>query len=221
MSECSCRTRAKPATINGQPNERTHLTGAIRGRANNPWKRWLSLGAYGLVTSALFGAATPPVAIRARFKRLSSNPRARLRRKFPNLVFGDHSGDRLPIESACAAKSSTRVIFYLHGGVFFTGSPASCYKQTMRLSYRFDEEVFGPAYRLRPKHPYTAALDDALAAWYYPCTVDTPNMDKTSCDKTHPLSVRRIIVCIAFNYGHAPFPFRFRECCFVTAASAA
>jgi len=40
-------------------------------------------------------------------------------------------------------------------------------------------------------------------------------------DKTRRLSVRPINVCIAFNCGHVPFPFHSRECCFVTAASAA
>jgi acetyl esterase/lipase len=135
--------------------------------AINPWKRWLSLRAYGLVTSALFGATTPPLAMRARFERLSSNPRARLQRKFPNLVFGDHSADGLDIESVRAVKSPTRLIFYLHGGAFFMGSPASYRNRAMRLSFRFNAEVFVPAYRLAPEHPYPAALDDALAAWRF------------------------------------------------------
>ena len=42
--------------------------------------RWLSLRVYGLVTSALFGAATPPVAIRARFERYSRASRESIRR---------------------------------------------------------------------------------------------------------------------------------------------
>jgi acetyl esterase/lipase len=102
--------------------------------------------------------------MRARFQRLSGNPRARLQRKLPNLVFGDHSADGLTIESVCAVKSPTRVIFHFHGGVLFMGSPASYRKQAKRLSYRFDAEVFVPAYRLAPEHPYPVTLDDALAA---------------------------------------------------------
>jgi hypothetical protein len=55
------------------------------------WKRWLSLRGYGIVTSSLFGAITPPLAMRARFERLSAVPRERLQRKFPGLAFEDHA----------------------------------------------------------------------------------------------------------------------------------
>jgi epsilon-lactone hydrolase len=134
-------------------------------RALSSWKRWLSLRAYGLVTSALFGAATPPLAMRARFERLSRVPRERMQRKFPKLAFGDHAAGALAVESVRAVDSPARVILYLHGGAFFMGSPASYRNRAMRLSYRCGAEVFVPDYRLAPEHPYPAALDDALAAW--------------------------------------------------------
>ncbi len=127
--------------------------------------RWLSLRAYGLVTSALFGATTAPVKMRARFERFSRTPRDAIRRRFPNVVFSDHSVDGLAIESVCAVAAPARVILYLHGGGFFMGSPASYRRRTTRLSYRLDAEVFVPDYRLAPEHPFPAALDDALAAW--------------------------------------------------------
>ncbi|MGB5079767.1 MAG: alpha/beta hydrolase [Burkholderiales bacterium] len=131
------------------------------------WKRWLSLRGYGLVTSALFGAKTPPLAMRRRFERLSRVPRERMQRKFPQLVFGDHAVDGLAIESVRAVESPARVILYLHGGAFFMGSPASYRNRAMRLSYRCRAEVFVPDYRLAPEHPYPGALDDALAAWKF------------------------------------------------------
>jgi len=133
----------------------------------SPWKRWLSLRAYGLVTSALFGAATPPMTMRRRFERLSRVSREAMRRKFPKLVFGDHAVDGLAIESVCAVESPSRVILYLHGGAFFMGSPASYRNRAMRLSYRCHAEVFVPDYRLAPEHPFPAALDDAFAAWRF------------------------------------------------------
>lgn len=127
--------------------------------------RWFSLRSYGLVTSALFGATTSPMKMRGRFERLSTVSRERLRRKHPQVEFGDHTtGGRL-IESVRATQSPGRVILYLHGGAFFMGSPASYRNRAMRLSYRCNAEVFVPDYRLAPEHPYPAAFEDALAAW--------------------------------------------------------
>ena len=136
-------------------------------RTVSPWRRWLSLRGYGLVASALFGAKTSPLAMRARFERLSRIPRARMQRKFPKLVFGDHTADGIAIESVRAVESPARVVLYLHGGAYFMGSPASYRNRAMRLSYRCQAEVFVPDYRLAPEHPYPAALDDALAAWKF------------------------------------------------------
>ena len=129
------------------------------------WKRWVSLRAYGLVTSTLFRAGTSPMTMRARFERFGRVSRESLRRKFPNLRFEDHAVGALAIESVCAVAVPERVILYLHGGAFFMGSPASYRNRAMRLSYRCHAEVFVPAYRLAPEQPYPAALDDALAAW--------------------------------------------------------
>ena len=133
----------------------------------NALKRWLSLRGYGLVTSTLFGATTPPMKMRARFERLSRVSREKMQRKFPTIAFGDHVAGNVAIESVCASQSPARVILYLHGGAFFMGSPASYRNRAMRLSYRCNAEVFVPDYRLAPEHPYPAAFDDALAAWNF------------------------------------------------------
>jgi monoterpene epsilon-lactone hydrolase len=131
------------------------------------WKRWISLRAYGLVTSTLFGATSSPLTMRARFERFSRVSREASQRKFPKLAFRDHAIDGLAIESVCAVEKPARVILYLHGGAFFMGSPASYRNRIMRLSYRCDAEVFVPAYRLAPENPFPAALDDSLAAWSF------------------------------------------------------
>ena len=125
----------------------------------------MSLRAYGLITSSLFGATTAPLTMRARFERFGRVPRQKLQRRFPQLRFQDHAVAGLAIEALCAVDAPKRVILYLHGGAFFMGSPASYRNRAMRLSYRCDAEVFVPAYRLAPEHPYPAALDDALEAW--------------------------------------------------------
>jgi monoterpene epsilon-lactone hydrolase len=128
-------------------------------------KRWVSLRAYGLITSTLFGARTAPRVMRARFERFGRVSREKLQRRFPRLEFQDHTVDGLAVEALCAVEAPTRVILYLHGGGFFMGSPASYRNRAMRLSYRCHAEVFVPAYRLAPEHPYPAALDDAFKAW--------------------------------------------------------
>jgi epsilon-lactone hydrolase len=128
-------------------------------------KRWVSLRAYGLITRTLFGARTAPRVMRARFERFGRVSREKLQRRFPRLEFQDHTVDGLAVEALCAVEAPTRVILYLHGGAFLMGSPASYRNRAMRLSYRCHAEVFVPAYRLAPEHPYPAALDDAFAAW--------------------------------------------------------
>jgi epsilon-lactone hydrolase len=128
-------------------------------------KRWVSLRAYGLITSTLFGARTAPLVMRARFERFGRVSREKLQRRFPRLEFQDHTVDGLAVEALCAVEAPTRVILYLHGGAFLMGSPASYRNRAMRLSYRCHAEVFVPAYRLAPEHPYPAALDDAFKAW--------------------------------------------------------
>lgn len=129
--------------------------------------RWLSLRAYGLVTSTLFGATTPPLKMRARFERLARVSREALQRKFPALVFDDHRADGVGIEAVRAVESPKRVVLNLHGGAYFMGSPASYRNRTMRLSFRLEAEVFVPEYRLAPEHTCPAALEDALAAFRY------------------------------------------------------
>lgn len=136
-------------------------------RTVSPLKRWLSLRAYGFVTSTLFGATTAPRTMRGRLERFSRVPREVMQRKFPKLVFGDHAVNGLAIESVCAVESPARTILYLHGGAFFMGSPASYRNRAMRLSFRCHAEVFIPDYHLAPEHPYPAALDDALIAWKF------------------------------------------------------
>lgn len=134
-------------------------------RSMTSLKQWLSLRGYGLVTSMLFGATTSPQKMRARFERFGSVSRDTLQGKFPNVEFDDQRVGALGIEVVRAVESPKRVVFHLHGGAFFMGSPASYRTRTIRLSYRLDAEVYVPDYRLAPEHPYPAALDDAYAAF--------------------------------------------------------
>jgi epsilon-lactone hydrolase len=129
--------------------------------------RWLSLEAYGLVTSALFRAHTTPDALRARFERFGRVSRAELLRKHPRLSFEDHALGSLRMESVRARESPKRSVIHLHGGAFIFGSRASYRNRAMRLSYRLEAEVFVPDYRLAPEHRFPAALEDALVVYQY------------------------------------------------------
>ena len=137
------------------------------GALKSSWKRWLSLRAYGLFTSALFGAETPPLVLRARFERFAAVSRETMVRKHPTLAFQDHYAGPLWIESVCAVDHPRSVIVHLHGGGFIMGSPVSYRNRAMRLSYRCDAEVFVPDYRRAPEHPFPAALDDAVSSFQY------------------------------------------------------
>jgi monoterpene epsilon-lactone hydrolase len=129
------------------------------------WKRWLSLQAYGLFTSTLFRASTPPRTLRTRFERFGGVSREAIRRRHPQVAFEDHLVGSMAMESVRAVASPRCVVLHLHGGAFVFGSPTSYRDRTVRLSYRLDAEVFVPDYRLAPEHAFPAALEDAIQAY--------------------------------------------------------
>jgi len=58
-----------------------------------------------------------------------------------------------------------RIILYFHGGAFVLWSPNTHRELLGRLSMATRARVVAVNYRLAPKDPYPAALEDALAAW--------------------------------------------------------
>jgi acetyl esterase/lipase len=60
---------------------------------------------------------------------------------------------------------SQRVIYYLHGGGYISGSAKSCRPITATLARRVQTRVFGLDYRLAPEHRFPAGLDDAVAGY--------------------------------------------------------
>ncbi|HHL20222.1 MAG TPA: alpha/beta hydrolase [Aliiroseovarius sp.] len=58
-----------------------------------------------------------------------------------------------------------RIILYVHGGGFITGSPQTHGAMLARLSRLTGMEVFAPDYRLAPEHPFPAGLDDVRDAF--------------------------------------------------------
>jgi monoterpene epsilon-lactone hydrolase len=58
-----------------------------------------------------------------------------------------------------------RVLYYLHGGGYVSGSGKQCRPITATLARHLNARVFALDYRLAPEHPFPAALDDAVAGF--------------------------------------------------------
>jgi acetyl esterase/lipase len=61
--------------------------------------------------------------------------------------------------------TSERVIYYLHGGGYISGSAKSCRPITATLARKLKARVFGVDYRLAPEHCFPDGLDDAVAGY--------------------------------------------------------
>jgi epsilon-lactone hydrolase len=64
-----------------------------------------------------------------------------------------------------AEPASDRVIYYLHGGGYISGSAKSCRPITATLAGHLKGRVFGLDYRLAPEHRFPAGLDDAVEGY--------------------------------------------------------
>jgi acetyl esterase/lipase len=76
--------------------------------------------------------------------------------------------------AGCAARwiettetRSDRVVLYLHGGAYMMGSINTHRELMARIARACACRVLALDYRLAPEHPFPAALDDALAAYYW------------------------------------------------------
>lgn len=63
-----------------------------------------------------------------------------------------------------ASAGSGATLLYLHGGAYFSGSPKA-YRPIAGFFARCGFDVFTPSYRLAPRRPFPAALDDATAVY--------------------------------------------------------
>lgn len=66
-----------------------------------------------------------------------------------------------------AGSGAPRVILYLHGGGYVSGSPATHRPVTARLAREAEARVFALDYRLAPEHPFPAAVVDAWSAYWW------------------------------------------------------
>ena len=61
--------------------------------------------------------------------------------------------------------ANDRVLLFLHGGGYTSGSPRTHRKLAANLARFANVRVLQPEYRLAPEHPYPAGLKDALIAY--------------------------------------------------------
>lgn len=66
-----------------------------------------------------------------------------------------------------AHTSSRRVLFYLHGGAFFTGSCLSSRPLAAKLADTSGLPVFSINYRLAPEYAFPAPIEDATTAYHW------------------------------------------------------
>lgn len=82
---------------------------------------------------------------------------------FTPLTIGDIPGEW----SLAPGADPGRVLLFLHGGGYCSGSIASHRGMVARIGQAAGIRTLAVGYRLAPEHPFPAALDDALAAFRF------------------------------------------------------
>ena len=169
------RERMRPAVTTVGESARTALIlnrlaarGGARALARSlrrkPRRRDWSLPFAGVVEMMMLGTPNGEIqapAIRDSLDRVSLLNAARpVAREAVDL--GDFQGEWLG-----PAQQGGRVILYLHGGGYVSGSPATHRSLMVRVGRAARARVFAPHYRLAPEHPYPAAVEDAWAAYWW------------------------------------------------------
>jgi monoterpene epsilon-lactone hydrolase len=76
--------------------------------------------------------------------------------------------DGIPGEwSNVAGSDPSRILLFFHGGGYCSGSIRSHRRMVSEAGRAARVRTLAIAYRLAPEHPFPAALDDALAAWFF------------------------------------------------------
>ena len=69
--------------------------------------------------------------------------------------------------STVPGSDSSRVLLFLHGGGYCSGSIISHRRMVSEAGRAAGVRTLAIAYRLAPENPFPAALDDALTAWHF------------------------------------------------------
>src|SRR5690606_27306300 len=79
-----------------------------------------------------------------------------------------------PAEWITARNATDRVILFLHGGGYVSGSPRTHRALTAELARVTHGRLLAPAYRLAPESPYPAAVEDAWNVYWWLLTQGVP-----------------------------------------------
>ena len=99
--------------------------------------------------------------------RARSDKNMRLMGKLPEEILVEKvSIDKLNAEWVYTAEANEgKVILYLHGGGYVTGSAGTHRMLCASLTQKVKAKIFFPEYRLAPEYPFPAALEDATSAY--------------------------------------------------------
>ncbi|MER5495850.1 MULTISPECIES: alpha/beta hydrolase [unclassified Streptomyces] len=81
------------------------------------------------------------------------------------MTAGQLLGGRPVLRVGAVGGDGRRVVLQLHGGGYRSGSPGPSRPLAAHLARRTGAEVLVPAYRLAPRHPFPAAVEDGLGAY--------------------------------------------------------
>ncbi len=76
-----------------------------------------------------------------------------------------------------AGVDQSKALLHIHGGGYVTGSTASYLRMCILMAQTLKVNVFLPAYRLAPEHPFPAALDDVLKIYRWLLRQGYPSKD--------------------------------------------
>lgn len=81
------------------------------------------------------------------------------------VVAVEHGAARYRLYTPRGWAGSTGALLWMHGGGYVSGSPIANEAACAETARRLEVPVVSASYRLAPKHPYPAGLDDCLAVW--------------------------------------------------------
>jgi monoterpene epsilon-lactone hydrolase len=104
------------------------------------------------------------------------------------------------------ASTDERIILYLHGGGYVSGSPATHLAVTARLAHEAQARLFALDYRLAPEHPFPAQLEDAWAAYWWLITEQGCSPEQIIVAGDSAGGGLTMALLLALRDAHAPLP---------------